>query len=66
MPSSPRRDPNRKPEESRGHLSVGYIIGSLLAVALVQLLVSQLEPNIPYSQFMSLVAQGKVETVTIG
>ncbi|HTX49599.1 MAG TPA: ATP-dependent zinc metalloprotease FtsH [Caulobacteraceae bacterium] len=55
-----------KPED-HGHLTVGYILGAFLLLLLVQWAWSSLSPiaTIPYSQFETLVAQGKVSSVTI-
>jgi cell division protease FtsH len=67
--AAPRRPDNpRKDEEGKSHLTIGYLIGTVLVIALLQwvmLSFGQVE-TIPYSQFERLAAQGQVKSVTVG
>jgi cell division protease FtsH len=62
----PRKQEKPEPK-GHDHLTLGYILGAFLVLLLVQWAWSSLSPiaTIPYSQFETLVAQGKVSSVTI-
>ncbi len=66
-PEGPGKPPG-KPDEHKGHLTVGYVIGSILVIAMLQwiALAFSHEQTIPYSRFLGLVAKGQVAEVTIG
>jgi cell division protease FtsH len=68
MPATPRPDPSGKPETPKGHLTIGYVIGSILVIALLQWLALSATgvQSVPYSQFQSMVAHGQVAEVTVG
>ena len=65
--ASPSQRKSEKPGAS-GHLTVGYILAALMALILSQWAWLALSPveNIPYSQFETLLAQGRVSEVTVG
>jgi cell division protease FtsH len=67
MPAPPPPDPTGKPDEHRGHLTVGYLIGALLVILLFQWIAVTLfdVQTIPYSQFDQMVAQGQLGEVTV-
>ena len=68
MPAPPRPSPPDKPTDRKGHWNVGYAIGAILAVLVLQWLLSQAVQieTIPYSQFDQLAAHGQVAEVTVG
>jgi cell division protease FtsH len=68
MPAPPRPTGTDKPADRGGHWNLGYAIGAILAVLVLQWLVSQAlqVETIPYSQFDQLVARGQVADVTVG
>ena len=59
---------SKEPPQSDGHLVLGYLFAGLLGLIVIQWLWAAITPSerIPYSQFETLVAQGKVSDVTIG
>jgi cell division protease FtsH len=66
----PDADQPRKEEKDASghrHLTIGYVLAALLALLFMQWAWASLSPfeTIPYSQFETLVTQGKVSEVTI-
>lgn len=68
MPNPNLPENGGKPGEHGRHLTVGYVIGSFLLIVLLQWLMVSFAgvQTIPYSQFDTLVSQGKVAEVTVG
>jgi cell division protease FtsH len=68
MPTPQRPDPDGKPDDHKGHLTVGYVIGSILVILFFQWIAVMVfdVQTIPYSQFDKLVAQGQFGEVTVG
>jgi cell division protease FtsH len=68
------KTPPQRPDDADGsnqpggHLTVGYVIGSILAILVIQWAAASLfgVQTLPYSQFDSLVAKGQVSEVTVG
>jgi cell division protease FtsH len=63
----PKGGPPSGPAD-HGHLTVGYILAAFLALLALQWAWMAFAPveSIPYSQFSTLVGQGKVSEVTVG
>jgi cell division protease FtsH len=68
MPTPPPPETPGKPDDHKGHLTVGYVIGSLLVILLFQWVAVALfaDNTVPYSQFEAMVAKGQVGEVTVG
>ncbi|MGA0603179.1 ATP-dependent zinc metalloprotease FtsH [Caulobacter sp. KR2-114] len=68
-PKPPQRASGDKggPDPGHGHLTVGYVIAVALVLILAQWLVAYVgqTQTMPYSQFLTLVGQGKVAEVTV-
>jgi cell division protease FtsH len=63
----PRKPADRTPNGDHGHLTFGYVLVALIALLAFQWAWMALSPveSLPYSQFETLVAQGKVSEVTV-
>jgi cell division protease FtsH len=68
MPTPERPDRSGKPDDHKAHLTVGYVIGSILVILVIQWIAVALfdVQTIPYSQFDALVAKGQFSEVTVG
>jgi len=65
--SGPAGEPG-KSSRPNGHLTIGYVIGSLVAILILQWVVASISgvETVPYSQFLDLVAKGQVAEATVG
>ncbi len=68
MPTPQQPDPSGKPDDHKGHLTIGYVIGAILVILLFQWIAVVMVDvqTIPYSQFDAMVAKGQVGEVTVG
>jgi cell division protease FtsH len=68
MPTPPRPDRSGEPDRRKDHLTIGYVIASILVLIALQWVaaVTLNVETIPYSQFEQLVSQGQVSEVTVG
>lgn len=64
-PAEPGQEP--KPQDHRGHLTIGWVIGSVLIIILGQGLLLSVSPveTIPYSQFLAMLQKGQIGEVTV-
>jgi cell division protease FtsH len=67
-PATPPQKDKEPPTRGDSHVLLGYLLAGLLGLIVIQWLWATIAPSetIPYSQFETLVAQGKVSDVTIG
>ncbi|MDR3511612.1 MAG: ATP-dependent zinc metalloprotease FtsH [Caulobacteraceae bacterium] len=68
MPLPQQPDPAGKPDDHKNHLTVGYVIGSILVILILQWIAVAVSDvrTIPYSQFDAMAAKGQIGEVTVG
>ncbi|QUD88371.1 ATP-dependent zinc metalloprotease FtsH [Phenylobacterium montanum] len=68
MSDAPRPANGKSGDQGKHHLTIGYVIASVLMLVALQWLVVSLSEvqTIPYSQFQAQAAKGQIKEVTVG
>jgi cell division protease FtsH len=68
LPQQPPPTQPGKSDDHKGHLTVGYVIASIMVILVLQWLAVAFTnvQTIPYSQFASMIDKGQIGEVTVG